>query len=217
MRGLSMFSLALLVVAAVGCSSSDSSDANGASASPVLDGVYQGDPNGSYAWAGLHDGAYVLWSAEPACNDAASSPPPSCQETGTFAFDPAKELLLLTESKSGQTRGLHIRIDGTESSSALIGQGLSDARLTPRAAGLVGGGAQLVTGGGSALVAKQFAVYQPSDGPLVAQQVNLRSTTFALLQCLAILSGDPADTKNEVPAPPPIVQTIGSSPPCKKK
>ena len=79
--------------------------------------------------------------------------------------------------------------------------------------------AQLVTAG-VPTVATQFAVYQPSDGPLVAQQVDLRSTTFALLQCLAILSGDPADKKIEVPAPPPIVQTIGGSgggTPCKKK
>ena len=48
--------------------------------------------------------------------------------------------------------------------------------LAPAGAGIVG--SQQLVAPGSQLVAKQFAVYNPSDAPLV-QQVDLRSTTFS--------------------------------------
>lgn len=210
MRGPSMLGLVLLVAATVGCSSAGSSDANANAPPPVLEGVYQGEANGSFAWAGLRGSDYVLWSADPACNEPATSPPASCQEIGTFALEAANNVLHLTDGKTGQTRSLHIKIDGTQARDSLVGKAWHGGSLAPEGAGIVG--SQQLVAPGSQLVAKQFAVYNPSDAPL-AQQVNLRSTTFALMQYCAILLGSPADLKIEQPAPPPIVQTIG----CGKK
>lgn len=208
MRGPSMLGLVLLVAATVGCSSAGSSEAN--APPPVLEGVYQGEANGSFAWAGLRGSDYVLWSADPACNEPATSPAASCLETGTFALEAANNLLHLTDAKTGQTRSLHIKIAGTQARDSLVGQAWHGGSLAPEGAGIVG--SQQLVAPGSQLVAKQFAVYNPSDAPLV-QQVDLRSTTFALLQVCAILLGNPAGNKIEQPAPPPIVQTIG----CGKK
>jgi hypothetical protein len=186
-------SRALFVVAVMlaGCSSSGD-DAN-APPPPQLDGVYQGDANGEWSWGSFHDDRYALWKSGEGCGAPGASAD-VCGETGTFALDAKSKTLTLTQDGTGAVHTLHIDIAANGS------------LVHPQ--GFVGSGAQL-NSGSSSVVATQFAVYQPSNDNLV-QQVDLRTTTFALLQACALLLGKPVAKPDPVVLPPaPIVRTCG--------
>ena len=102
------WALSLLLLASVGCASSES-EAN--DASPALDGLYFA----SNTWASFKDATYVTSSSEARCVDVDTAPA-DCAEKGSFAIDASKGEVVFT-SDAGKTTVRKMAVHESVSSS----------------------------------------------------------------------------------------------------